>query len=217
MLQWMLVACVWFTAPVFAGDFACFGHKSTTSHFLCTAVGNCVWWAAYKRPDLAVKITGSGWNGGQWYDKFQALGFPVGSEPKAGAIAELFGKVGHVAYVEKAYPDGSFDVTEMDSTGSFGNGVSHATYYPDGNDKYHRDNGPVNGWTLKGFIYYKASCDPSKEKCTLRKGGTVGWYPPVNDCQQASQWFQLIYDNQNQVSRIEPTTKSACPQVCYAN
>lgn len=217
ILQWVFgTTCLWLSLGVFAGDSTCYGYKSTTSHFACTPVGNCVWWAAYKRPDLAAKITGSGWSGGEWYDKFKALGFPVGLEPRAGAIVELLSSVGHEAYVEQAHADGSFNVSEMDSTGSFGSGgVYRAIYSPNGDGTYNRNGS--GKWTLKGFIYYKASCDPSKEKCALRKGGTVSWYPPINDCQQASQWFQLIYDNQNQVSRIEPTTKSACPQACFAN
>ncbi len=60
-------------------------------------------------------------------------------------------------------------------------------------------------------------CNPSKERCTLRINGLIGWYPPVDDCQQASQWFELIRDTANKVSKIVPATKSACPLVCYAN
>lgn len=216
VLQWMFSVCIWLTSTVFAGDLTCYGHKSTTSHFACGVHGNCVWWAAYRRPDLAAKIVGSGWDAGKWYGQFKALGFPVGLEPKAGSIVEFSG---HVSYVERVNSDGSFDVSEMDWYGRLGTGndVQHATYYPDGSGKYHRDNGPVGGWILNGFIYSKESCDPSKEKCALRIDGTVGWFPPIDDCQQASQWFQLVYDASNKVSRIEPTVKASCPLACYAN
>ncbi len=221
ILQRVFILCVLLSSAVFAGDLTCYGSKSTTGYFACNISpwnsGNCVWWTAYKRPDLAAKISGGGWSGGQWYDKFRDFGFPVGSEPRLWAVVE-FSSPGHVAYVEKVYSDGSFDVTEMDAFGSvgFSPGINHATYHPNGDGTYRRNNGSTR-WTLKGFIYYKSSCDPSKERCALRKGGTVSWFPPVDDCQQASQWFQLIYDNQNQVSRIEPTTKSTCPQACFAN
>lgn len=218
--QWTLVASLCLSSTAFAGDLSCYGHQSTTNYFSCNISpwnsGNCVWWAAYKRPDLAAKRTGSGWSAGQWYDKFRALGFPVGSEPKAGAIVE-FVTPGpeHVAYAEKVNADGSFDVSEMDAYDSdgFDPGVNYATYYPNGDGTYRRNSGSTR-WTLKGFIYFKESCNPSKEKCALNKYGTIAWYPPVENCDQASQWFQLIYDGQNQVSRIETTTKDACPTAC---
>ena len=64
-----------------------------------------------------------------------------------------------------------------------------------------------------GKIY---SCNPSKERCLFRANGPIGWYPPVNDCQQASQWFNLATVNGEKIA-VGSTTKSACPQVCYAN
>ncbi len=75
-------------------------------------------------------------------------------------------------------------------------------------------------WALNDWenpATFQVPCNPSKERCNIRKGGAIGWYPPVDDCQQATQWFQLIYDNQNQVSRIVPTTKASCPLACFAN
>lgn len=67
------------------GDLVCYGYTSTTSWFACGSHGNCTWWAAYKRPDLAAAgITG---NAGLWYDNAKNLGFNVGSQPKVGATA----------------------------------------------------------------------------------------------------------------------------------
>ncbi len=216
LILWLALSCfLWFSPKVMAGDNICYGYESITKHFACTSVGNCVWWTAYKRPDLAANITGTGWNGGQWYDKFKALGFPVGLEPRAGAVVE-FSKPGHVAYIEKVNSDGSFGVSEMDSTGKLGSGgVYHVTYSPNSDGTYRRND--TGRWTLKGFIYHKESCDPSKERCGIKSNGPIGWYPPVDDCTKASQWFRLVHDTKNQVSRVEPATKSDCPQVCYAN
>ena len=77
-----------------AGNLTCYGYTSTTSHFECGAHGNCTWWAAYKRPDIARVISGSGWNGGEWYDNLRNKGFDVGSQPKVDAIVE-FSSPGH--------------------------------------------------------------------------------------------------------------------------
>lgn len=216
LILWLMISSFLglFGISALAGDSTCYGYKSETPYFSCTSVGNCTWWAAYKRPDLAAARTGSGWNGGQWYDKFKDRGFPVGSTPKSRAIVE-FSDPGHVAYVERENSDGSFDVSEMDSTGQLGGGgVYYATYYPNGDGTYRRNNGSTR-WKLKGFIYQKESCDPLKEKCTMRTSGSIGWYPSVVNCQEATQWFRLVKDATNKVSRIEIATKDACPLACF--
>ena len=71
ILSWILLSCT----VALAGDLTCYGYTSTTSHFACGTHGNCVWWAAYIRPDIAAVISGSGWNGGQWYDNLASDGF----------------------------------------------------------------------------------------------------------------------------------------------
>lgn len=233
MISWLVLStCPWFSPVAFAGDSSCYGNTSTTSHFACNIPpansGNCVWWAVFKRPDLAAKIDASGtsgWNGGQWYDKFNALGVAVGSIPKLGSIVE-FSNPGHVAYVEKVNSDESLDVSEMDaySSNGFVDGVNYATYYPNGNGAYHR-NGGSQAWILKGFIYPRGissesdnTCDPTKEKCDIRINGDVGWFPPVDICQSASQWFIVGTDSNGEkyVMGSRPNA-SACPMMCVPN
>lgn len=217
ILSGFLFICV----VAIAGDLQCYSYTSTTSQFPCGTYGNCTWWAAYKRPDLATAgIHGDAVN---WYGSASGLGFQVGSVPKVGAVAVFSnGPNGHVAYVESLEGNQSFKVSEMDwykSTG-FVAGVNSATYYRGSGNTYHRntDKGTsVQGsWILKGFIYQKESCNPSKERCTLKVNGPIGWYPPVNDCTQASQWFNIAMVNGEKVA-VGSTTKSACPLVCYAN
>lgn len=225
MLWWLFAMYLCFGSMAFAGDTSCYGYTSTTSHFYCTSVGNCTWWAAYMRPDLAAAISGSGWNGGQWYDKFQSKGYPVGSVPKPGSVVE-FGSPGpgHVAFVERVNADGSFEVTEMDSTGSFNDGVNYATYHPDGNGRYHRNNGPVNAWTLKGFIYPRGissasdnTCDYGKERCDIRIQGNVGWFPAVTWCQNALQWYIIGTNQEGDAYPIgSRPNASGCPLSCPA-
>ena len=66
VLQMIIASCfLLFSVSVVSGDLGCYGYQSTTSHFDCNVApanaGNCVWWAASKRPDLAAAISGSGW------------------------------------------------------------------------------------------------------------------------------------------------------------
>ncbi len=220
----VLLSCL-VVAMAQAGDTQCkdvqtnITYTSTTSHFECLyPTGNCVWWAAYKRPDIAAVISGSGWNGGQWADKLKTLGFAIGLEPRSGAIAE-FSDPGHEVYVENVHADGSFDVSEMDATGRLGSGgVYHATYYPDGGERYHRNsNGAVGGWILHGFIYPKANtlgspvtmCAPisaTQTVCWLTKDGTD------RSCENAT--VLGIEDSAAKTSRS--TDKSICPMQCYS-
>jgi LysM repeat protein len=56
------------------------------------------------------------WRGdaGWWYDNAKAQGYPVGSQPKVGAIMVTWESyLGHVAYVEAVNSDGSWTVSEM--------------------------------------------------------------------------------------------------------
>lgn len=72
-------------------------------------VGNGMWCTDYvhsKRPDVAI-YGNAGYN---WISAAQADGKSTGSTPKAGAVAVMDG---HVAYVEKVNPDGSYVVSEM--------------------------------------------------------------------------------------------------------
>lgn len=77
-------------------------------------------------------------------------------------------------------------------------------------------------WALSGwenpetYQVQQSLCNPSKERCTIRINGPVAWYPPVDDCQQASQWFNMATVNGEKIM-VGSTTKSACPLACYAN
>lgn len=231
---WFIYGCfVLSSTSVAAGVFDCYGKTSTTSHFECDISpwnsGNCTWWAASRRSDLAAVISvneGGGWNGGQWYDRFKDFGFPVGLKPKAGSVVE-FSNPGHVAYVEGVHSDGSFDVSEMDAYHSpgFVIGINHATYHPDGNGTYHRNSGSPGAWILKGFIYPKGVssetdtiCDYVAEQCDIRIQGDVGWFPPVSLCQGASEWFIIDTDaNGKKYPVASRPDASACPTACSPN
>jgi len=68
--------------------------------------GQCTWYLATKR---LVPWNG---NGGQWFANARGIR-PEGQVPVAGAIAVINTSwVGHVAYVEKVNPDGSFVISE---------------------------------------------------------------------------------------------------------
>lgn len=79
-----------------------------------------------------------------------------------------------MAPIENTSGSGAFGVSEMDATGQLGDGVQHATYYPDGDNKYHRDNGPVGGWTLRGFIYDRLFVPKVGQHLCARGKGVYG-------------------------------------------
>ena len=159
------------------GDLVCYGYTSTTSWFACGSHGNCTWWAAYKRPDLAAAgITG---NAGLWYDNAKNLGFNVGSQPKVGATAVFWInndiQRGHVAHTESFGENGAIKVSEMDYYKSVGfvDGVNYATYYPNGDGTYNRNGGSTR-WTLRGFIYNRLFVPKVGQHLCARGKGVYG-------------------------------------------
>jgi surface antigen len=84
------------------------------------AQNNCTAFAAYRiasrlgHPAFNDDWDGQHWgDAGHWDDAARAAGFTVNKTPTVGAIAvNDVHKVGHVAYVNRVYSDGSFDVEE---------------------------------------------------------------------------------------------------------
>lgn len=196
--------CFGTAAP--AQDSQCYGYTSTTSQFPCGTDGNCTWWAAYKRPDLAA--AGISGNANNWYTNASNLGFQRGSAPKIGSVV-VFSNApnGHVAYVESLGDNGSFSVSEMDWYGSFGSGVQSGTYTRNSNGTYSR-NGGAQPWTLAGFIYRRLSstnlyCD------NLNSTWGICWTPTSTDvsCRGGKDW--TLYDFQ-QGSVIRVSTNDYC-------
>lgn len=192
----------------FSGDLTCYGYTSATSHFTCGDHGNCVWWAAYMRPDIAAVISGSGWDGNQWYGNLDSEGFDVGYTPKVGAIAAFSnGQNGHVAYIESLDGNGSFGVSEMDYYGTLGDGsgVQYATYSPNGSTYKRNGSG---SWTLQGFIYRRQSgtnlyCD------SISSIWGICWTPSSTDvsCQGGTDWTLYAFE---QGSVINVSTNQYC-------
>jgi surface antigen len=70
--------------------------------------GQCTWYVSQRR-----YVPWHG-NAGEWYAHAAEAGYPVGSQPRAGAIQVSWESyVGHVSYVESVDPDGTWTVSEM--------------------------------------------------------------------------------------------------------
>lgn len=209
--RFVLGAFLFVCAMAFAADdpnLKCYEYTSTTSRFPCGTHGNCTWWAAYKRPDLAA--AGIYGDAGEWYGNASSLGFPVGSTPKVGAVA-VFSIPGHVAYVESLGENGSFSVSEMNWFDSpndgFSDGVNSGRYTRNANGTYRRNDGSKS-WTLRGFIYRRLSgtnsyCD------SINPYWGICWAPSSTDvsCKGGSGW--TLYST-TQGSMIRVSTDSYC-------
>ncbi|PRY14560.1 CHAP domain-containing protein [Kineococcus rhizosphaerae] len=95
------------------------------------AQDNCTAFAAYRiATRLGVPAFSNSWkthwgDAGHWDDAARAVGVRVDKTPTVGAVAvNDVHKVGHVAYVNRVYSDGSFDVEEynwnLDDPRSYG-------------------------------------------------------------------------------------------------
>lgn len=150
----VLAMFAWLPMSLLAGDASCKGYESEGNPFKCGNFGNCVWWSAYKRPDLKALMNSDAW---KWYDDAANSGFETGQSPRTGSVV-VFSNPSHVAYVETVSDDGSFGVSEMDWYGSLGthDGLQHSTYHPVSGG-YRRED-VVTGygsstWIPLGFIY----------------------------------------------------------------
>lgn len=74
--------------------------------------GWCTWYVAQRRP---IPWSGDAWS---WFASAQAMGWATGQQPRPGSIMVSWENFwyGHVAYVEKVNPDGTFQVSEMNYT-----------------------------------------------------------------------------------------------------
>lgn len=99
------------------------------------AYGQCTWGVAARINQLCLKLKGRDGekipiistmgNGQDWVATAARLGGETGKLPKAGAIISFAGgghgsptEYGHVAFVEKVYPDGSFLISETNYNGN---------------------------------------------------------------------------------------------------
>lgn len=99
------------------------------------AYGQCTWGVAARLNQLGLKLKGRNGekisiintmgNGQDWVRTAASLGGETGSTPKAGAIVSFVGgghgspaEYGHVAFLEKVYPDGSFLISETNYNGN---------------------------------------------------------------------------------------------------
>jgi hypothetical protein len=91
--------------------------------------GQCTEWAYLKRPDIVdTAVAKSGiagdWNAWRWATIARGAGLSVGTQPAVGAIAVFpqgvggAGATGHVGYVEKVLPNGSYTLSEQNFNGS---------------------------------------------------------------------------------------------------
>ncbi|HEM2922064.1 TPA: CHAP domain-containing protein [Streptococcus suis] len=99
------------------------------------AYGQCTWGVAARINQLGLKLKGKNGekipiistmgNGQDWVRTAASLGGETGTSPQAGAILSFAGgghgtptEYGHVAFVEKVYPDGSFLISETNYNGN---------------------------------------------------------------------------------------------------
>ncbi|HUY78802.1 MAG TPA: CHAP domain-containing protein [Ktedonobacterales bacterium] len=102
-----------FTAPP---GYYSWGVTEPANDYYWWAFGQCTWWAQHMRGDENLRHMG---NAQYWAGSAAARGYSVGSTPVVGATVVFqpgvqgAGGAGHVAHVERVYPDGWFLISEM--------------------------------------------------------------------------------------------------------
>lgn len=161
----------------------------------------------------------------EWWGKALGKSHGRGSEPLIGAVLvwKPWGSnsAGHVALVASINIGG--DSRKI--------AVNHANW-PSGtqqNGIVVEDVSANNDWTsvkkspentahdTYGFIY--PVCKQGDNTCILRRNGEVAWYPAINKCSNASQWFYVEAEDPI-IFKIGPASAILCDmqsQSCPAN
>lgn len=81
--------------------------------------GYCTWWAAKRRADIGRPVPSNLGNASTWKVLAQRAGLGVGSTPAPGAVIWTPPRdyYGHVGFVESVNPDGSVNISEMNTVG----------------------------------------------------------------------------------------------------
>jgi surface antigen len=82
--------------------------------------GYCTYWAALRRAQIGRPIPSNLGNAVSWRDLAVSAGFPVGNDPRQGAVLwdpSIGGFYGHVAFVERVNSNGSVVISEMNFAG----------------------------------------------------------------------------------------------------
>lgn len=185
----------------------------------------------YARSRSGIQIFG---NADTWWGQAQSKG----SKPYAGAVMSMpkqgttsLSQYGHVAFVASVISSSEIVIDHANWNAPVGT-VFTGVRVRDISGNWTRvqiENTPGSGYgsstyTVDGFIYplgmtaSNPNCNISSWKCSVRspKSSSIGWFPPVDDCQQASQWYNMATVNGEKIA-VGSTTKSACPQACFAN
>jgi len=144
-------------------------------------------------------------NGGEWGAAARAAGMTVDMTPTVGSVAQWnkdeiddpVTSVGHVAYVDRVYKnaDGSIKSIDISQYNIVRNSYSEKLGLKPGDSGY-----PPR------FIHFDIRAP---------KTGSIGWFPSVSVCSQASQWFIIGTVSCERVP-IGTTSSANCPQMCVA-
>lgn len=156
----------------------------------------------------------AGGNANTWYDHADDMHLAKyangsASNPRIGDImVSAGGPSGHIAIVSSV-SDNQVCVVEQ----NFHNDSRDA----DGSHCMSMSGNASSGYSVSGFSssyaiqgWLRPRCDVGK--CAIKAYGSIGWFPPVSDCRQATQWF-ILGDFGDGKSPIGTSNSSVCDQV----
>jgi surface antigen len=163
---------------------------------------NCTSYVAYRLNLSGIKFDnlsfGQHWSdGANWDNAAQSAEIIVSALPKRGSVAqwnekEIAGGYGHVAYVDGVFlnQDGSVKSIVISQYNVVPGLYSVQTLKP-GDSGY-----PPR------FIQFNS----------IKASNSIGWFPPVANCRQATQWFILKDSNEGKIP-VGSSNSSVCDQV----
>ncbi len=184
----------------------------------------------YARSRSGIQLSGNAYT---WWAQAKSKG----SIPHPGSVLSMpqqgsgaIKDYGHVAYVVKIVNQSEIIVDHANWDGNETRHLGVRVRDVSGNWKsVNIESAPGAGfgataYTVNGFVYpigmtqSTPNCNVSSSKCSIRSpsNSSIGWFPPVDDCRQASQWYNMATIS-GERQAVGSTTAAFCPEVCYAN
>ncbi len=163
-----------------------------------------------------------------WYGAAAGKGYVTGQVPRKGAamIFEAWptNSAGHVAIVESVVSSSEILVNHANWIENVVElRVSVKDVSASKNWSKVSVKGSNTGYPVLGFIYPRGTsdssefCDLRSAKCDIRVNGNIGWFPPINNCRNANQWYLIGYDSDGAAYPRGTIGPEACDQLqaCY--
>lgn len=133
-------------------------------------------------------------------------------------VTEPIGKIGDTGFASGCHTH--FEIRNFYYPSAAGGGWYHPNSMKCGTQSLniyacgdqHSASWALNDW--EDPATYVALCGVSNTTCQMNIVGDIAWFPAIDDCAKASQWFIVTKDTNGEYVRIGSASPAYCPLAC---